>query len=174
MGVLDVQTPEGVRAILSGAARFLEFRVATEAPDDHVASRFLAKAALEAMADKLIRAGLSYDYLVDEAQLDPVRRHAREGDPRVRWPYSIRRIYDADRAWAEPDGNVVQRVNEFDFLMTDQSEWYFVVAIFGLELAINLGGPEMEGYHRWLASHGDVSPLYYGKNASSALGRPPG
>jgi hypothetical protein len=40
-----------------------------------------------------------------------------------------------------------------------------VLAVFGLELAINYGGPEIEGYTRWLEANGGTSPLYSGKNA---------
>jgi hypothetical protein len=40
-----------------------------------------------------------------------------------------------------------------------------VLAIFGLELTINLGGPNIEGYERWLVENENASPLYSGKNA---------
>jgi hypothetical protein len=35
---------------------------------------------------------------------------------------------------------------------------------FGLELVINYGGPEIEGYRRWLLENNSDSPLYSGKN----------
>ena len=50
--------------------------------------------------------------------------------------------------------------------VTPSSEWYFVLAIFGEELAINLGGPEIEGYEKWLKDNNGKSPLYVGKNTS--------
>jgi hypothetical protein len=34
------------------------------------------------------------------------------------------------------------------------------LAIFDLELAINIGGPEIEGYERWLRENSNASPLY--------------
>jgi len=40
-----------------------------------------------------------------------------------------------------------------------------VIAIFGLELTINMGGPEIGGYSKWLDEHVNISPLYFGKNA---------
>ena len=56
---------------------------------------------------------------------------------------NIRTIYHQDGKTFGPEGNAEQIVHEFDFLVTDQSEWFFVLAIFGVEFAINLGGPEI-------------------------------
>jgi hypothetical protein len=164
MRVLDVESSEGLRALLSSGKGVLRFPVDYSPPNDRIVSRFLAKAAIEALASTALRASLSLDELIDHAQLDALRSHARVGDPRIKWPYSIRRIYDMDRAWKDQN-EAYQLVHEFDFLLTDGGEWYFVLIIFGLEMAINLGGPEVEGYHRWLSIHADISPLYYGKNA---------
>lgn len=171
--VLDLESPGAVRALnraarrKAGAGRSgIAFPGVFDPPDDHVASRLLAKMALEAFTKRGMDYGLDYEYVVDESQLDPVRNHARIGDPRVKWPYHIRQIYDANKPWVEADGSVVQRKNEYDILVTENWEYYFVVAIFGLELTINLGGPNIEGYEAWLAKHENASPLYYGKNAT--------
>lgn len=48
-----------------------------------------------------------------------------------------------------------------------QGELYYVVALWGLEFAINLGGPCIEGYKTWLDEHDNISPLYLGKNDPS-------
>ena len=45
------------------------------------------------------------------------------------------------------------------FLVTENQEWFFVFVLFGLELRINLGGPEIDGYVNWLNKHKHVSPL---------------
>ena len=111
------------------------------------------------MAQRLQAFPQGVAYLVDEAQLDPIRRHAREGYPKF-WPYNVRRIYEADRHFPDETGKEVQTLHEYDILRTTSNEWYFVVAIFGLELAINYGGPEIEGYHLWLQAHAGNSPLY--------------
>ncbi len=58
------------------------------------------------------------------------------------------------------DGRWHQILFEHDFLVTEGNEWYFVIAIFGVEFAINLGGPEIEGYENWLHKNGHRSPLY--------------
>jgi len=136
----------------------------TEPPNDHAISRFLAKVALEAMALRCVGNNVALESLVDDPQLAPVRDHARRGDPRVRWPYSARRIYDMDKGWTDLDG-INQRIHEHYLLLTEHSELYFVVAIFGLELVLNVGGPEIDGYQQWLREHNQASPLYFGANA---------
>ncbi|MGA2762950.1 MAG: HNH endonuclease [Spirochaetia bacterium] len=134
------------------------------APPGRVVSRFLAKAALEAMADRLVAVPDGLEYLVDETQLDPIRNYARRGEPIHDWPYYVRRIHAADRIFIGCAGGYEQTVHEYDIFKTDWNEWFFVMAIFGLELTINYGGPETEGYVRWLSANGNVSPLYSGKN----------
>jgi len=37
---------------------------------------------------------------------------------------------------------------------------YFVVALFGIQYSINLGGPEIEGFQQWLIDNNHQSPLY--------------
>jgi len=56
---------------------------------------------------------------------------------------------NADRDVLDDHGAVVQIVHEFDILQTEASECYFVLAIFGLEFALNMGGAEIDGYP-WL------------------------
>lgn len=132
-------------------------------PSNPVVSRFLAKVALEAMALKLCDFPDGLDYLSDDSQLDPIRDHARRGRHQA-WPVHIRRIYAADAAVMNDQSDRGQIVHEFDFLMTDKSELYYVLAIFGLELTINVGGPDIDGYIQWLAENRSASPLYSGKN----------
>jgi hypothetical protein len=129
------------------------------APDGQVISRFMAKVALEAMALRVIDYDGGQDYICDERQLDPLRDHARTG--RIsKWPVHARKIYDANAQTSSVGGQPEQVVHECDFLMTPWSEWFFVLAVFGLELAINLGGPEIDGYERWLRQNKEISPLY--------------
>lgn len=51
-------------------------------------------------------------------------------------------------------------MHEADFLVTPQEEIYHVQAIFGLEFAINIGGPSGDGYLAWLKDNDQASPLY--------------
>lgn len=38
-----------------------------------------------------------------------------------------------------------------------------MIILWGIEFAINMGGPELQGYEVWLREHNNVSPLYSGK-----------
>jgi hypothetical protein len=160
---VDVPPDEMQRLLKRGRGMII-----TPAPGDNWESypvgRFLAKASLEAMAERLVEHPGGLAYLVNEKQLDPIRTYARRGTP-ASWPYHCRRIYEANSSRAMPDGETSQVIWESDFLQTAHQELYFVLAIFGLELSINMGGPEIEGYLKWLEDHDHASPLYFGKNA---------
>gem|GEM_PF-6774000 len=80
------------------------------------------------------------------------------------WPVHVRRIYDSEAQYLA-EGRVTQMVHESDILLTPSSEWYFVLCLFGLELVINYGGPDIEGYVQWLKANGGASPLYHGHNS---------
>lgn len=137
--------------------------------NDHYISRFLAKMALEAFTFRCLNVEGWNDYIVNHEQLDPIRQFARYPKKGEVWQYSKRRIYDEDRPQKEIDGVAYQILNEWDILVTgdiDNSEFYFVLAMFGMEYSINLGGNSMDGYEAWLATHDDVSPLYHGKNVT--------
>jgi HNH endonuclease len=151
-------SPGAWAALLSGV-NIVNAPGPTDDWPEYPVSRFLAKAALESMAHRLVNYPDGLLYLAVERQLDPIRRYARFGEGRA-WPYRSRRIYDRTRPWRLADGSIVQRVWESDILVTDYQERYFVLAIFGLELTINLGHRSTWGYDQWLASHDNRSPLY--------------
>jgi hypothetical protein len=106
------------------------------------------------------------DELVNKPELDELRCYVRLGSPKSVWPIHIRRIYPADFHFTDIEHGPHQLLHEFTLLCVPQSqssqlaEFYAVVAIFGIEYVINLGGPEIDGFGNWLASHGDRSPLY--------------
>lgn len=146
-------------------------------PNNSITSRFLAKMALEALADKLKDIEHSLEDLTNDTQFDMLRNHARLGTVK-KWPCSIRRIYDYNKIWKYSDGVHGQMVHESDFLLIPaeenhesnaeyiMAEIYFVVALWGIEFAINMAGPEIIGYENWLKSHNGESPLYCDKNKS--------
>lgn len=138
--------------------------------DPRVVARFLAKIALESVAYRLSHIPGFQDYIVSEKQFDAVRRYARHGDNFDIWKFHKRTIYgENDGFCGSQVGASYQVLHEFDFLYTEQQELYLVLAIFGTEYVFNLAGPEIEGYEIWLQKHGDVSPLYYGKNDEMPL-----
>lgn len=135
-------------------------------PDDYVSSRFIAKVGLEVLAHRVLELPNGLNEIVNKPELDELRRYVRFGDKPEIWPMSFRQIYPADKLFS--DGQVEYALDhEFDILVTDESEFYIVVAIFGDEYVLNLGGPEIEGYERWLAANNGISPLYTGKNKDS-------
>jgi len=97
--------------------------------------------------------------LIDDPQLEPLRRLARVGDKPTSWPFSRRRIYGEDDVKIEGD-NRHQVLHEFNLLYTEERELYAVLCVFGEEFAINYAGPEIEGYEKWLKKHDGCSPLY--------------
>ncbi|AJK45382.1 hypothetical protein BGL_1c08490 [Burkholderia plantarii] len=156
--------PVALDEIMGGKSSTLILPIDVEPPATQIVSRFLAKVAIEALAQRLLNSPGGVDYVVDEVQFDPIRNFARIGQPRE-WPHHSRRIYDINHCWSDVRGEDVQVVHEYDFLYTEQGELYLVLALYGLELAINIGGPEVDGYLAWLEKNDGVSPLYSGKNA---------
>jgi hypothetical protein len=132
-------------------------------PEGSVLSRFLAKVAVEAMARNLLKTPTILEQWISDLQVDPIRNHARRGE-NVDWPVHVRRIYDPDARAVFGKPQLQQTVHEFDFLQTERLEFYFVLALFGVEMTINVAGPIIDGYLEWLQKHNDASPLYYGKN----------
>jgi hypothetical protein len=132
-------------------------------PDDYAISRFLAKVGLEALASRLIHVEGGLDEVVDKPELNELRSFVRVGSPGKVWPYSCRSIYPPNFLFAE-GAEMFEILHEYDILVTDSSEFYIAVALFGVEYALNLGGREIDGYYEWLKHNDNRSPLYSGKN----------
>lgn len=134
-------------------------------------SRFIGMVALEVLAYRGIDIAGWNEEVVNKTELDELRSYVRYGKKGLVWPIHIRRIYQAQNIFN--DGNMAdyQVLNEWDilFLPTDGEsnvgEFYVVLAILGVEYAINLGGPELGGYLEWLKQNNEISYLYSGKNA---------
>lgn len=153
--------PHLFEQLLQGKEASIIMPTGTLPTDKTVVSRFLAKMAIEMLAQRLIHNGRSLDHLIDEKEFDLIRDHARVGKP-MKWDYHSRRIYAADetRIIGEKNVRVGKVTYEYDLLLTPQREWYFVIALFGVELSINLGGPHIDGYREWLNLNNGLSPLF--------------
>ena len=144
-------------SLASGRARSLLIPMVTDI-DAALMSRFLAKIAVEILAHRMLHMERWEEQLIDDPQLDSLRRFARIGDRPLSWPYSRRRIYGEDDIHGGDGG--YQVLHEFTLLYTDKHELYAVVCLFGEEFALNYGGPEIDGYATWLSQNNNRSPLY--------------
>lgn len=160
--------PEAAAYVSCGKPGSLIIPEQSALPARNIVSRFLAKAALETLAERLLDAPEGLEHLVEESQLDAIRSHARRGS-QPDWPFSARRIYEANQTWTSSSGNEFQVLHEFDILVTNSNEWYFVLALFGLELTINCGGPDLEGYYKWLKENGGGEPITPPRECSREL-----
>lgn len=133
-------------------------------PNGSILSRFIGKIAIEAFAQRLQYNSKLVEEFIDDIQLDPLRNHVRLGKEKT-WDCNVRRIYKSTNNWRDGSTTEIYQItNEYDFLATEENEWYFVIALFGIEFAINIGGISIDGYKKWLMEHDNASPLHFGKN----------
>lgn len=156
---LDAETAaEG--GIASGEITRLVIPASGEKPQRDVFARFLAKVAVECMALRVLEnAPELLPEFSDDKQIGSLCEYARFGKPSLVWPYSERQIYTPGRLFCE-NGDQYEVLHEWTFLHTDKGEMYFVMAILGIEYAMNIGGPDLEGYDVWLRQNHGRSPLY--------------
>lgn len=136
----------------------LEPFVSPELPDYRLMSRLLAKSGLETLAFKTLSVVRSNGEIVAAGELDELRSYAQYNRG-ADWPFACRTLYPVNSVFRE-GSTYYELLHEFDILITKAMEYYYVVVIFGVEFAINLGGPMIDGYQRWLEQNGDASPLY--------------
>jgi hypothetical protein len=96
--------------------------------------------------------------IVDKVELDALRAYSRY-DRGGTWMFSYRALYPVNAVFTAGSTHY-EVLHEFDVFYTDTMELYFALAIFGVEFVVNLGGPELDGYHQWLKQHDYASPLY--------------
>ncbi len=134
--------------------------VCQDQPPLGIMGRFLAKVAVEALAYRLMHNTKNLNEMIDDEQINLIRDYARFGKGAKSWPYSQRVIYTRNKCHVFEDGKEYQLIHEFDFLLTNERECYFVLAIFGVEYSINVAGPLIKGYEKWLTENNQSSPLY--------------
>ena len=129
-------------------------------PDQQLLSRFLAKIAIESLALKFSGMAGGIREVQEKSELNPLREYARKGALGSSWPYHSRPLYPSDFLFVESESEPYEVLHEWTFLYTKGGELYFVLALFGIEYAINMGGPYIDGYEQWLTEKFDNSPLY--------------
>jgi hypothetical protein len=162
--------PERARdttAILEGAiedeaAGMYRFAVNFEIdPPKTIFSRFLAKIALERIyGEYLFKDPDRAQQIIFDSYFDNIRDWSRRGSNFKNWPFHERRVY--------PFGTVMKcpMAKDWTFagigqtmLITESPETYFIICVYGIEFVTNLGGPNIEGYERWLGGHNFGSAL---------------
>ena len=130
-------------------------------PERRLLARFLVAIGMKVTAHRMlpvpegIRTDLTHNKCFDEA-----RRFARYGEGPLQWPVHEKVIYDEQHEFNDADGSSYQISHEYMLLWTNCDELYFVIALFGTQYTINMGGPELEGFEKWLVEHDNQSPLY--------------
>ena len=130
-------------------------------------ARFIGMVALEALAYRCVDVDGWNDEIVDNESFDELRSYVRRGRPGFIWPVHIRRIYPAENKFSDNITPSFQMLHEFDLLCfrsgesSEQiKEIFAVIAILGIEYAINLGVPDLESYLAWLDANNHISYLY--------------
>lgn len=120
-------------------------------------SRLLAKMAVEFF---VYNSGSSEEVCEDistDKAFQSIRHYARYGSQKI-WKYNARRIYARNEVY---QGKLFTSINwEADWLFLKTGEIYFVIAMFGIEYAICINSPTIDGYQNWLIENKGMSPLY--------------
>jgi len=139
--------------------------------NNYATARFVGKVAFEIFTHRGMTLNGWNSEIVNKTEFDELRDYIRRGRPGFVWPVSIRRIYDSSQVFSDKKDSCFQVLNEWDILFIPTSdsmisgELYVVIAMLGVEYAMNLGGPELDGYMKWLKENKGRSYLYSGKNA---------
>lgn len=167
----SISLPKDIVDTLISAEKITLFRPVNSAelmqPDQSVLLRFVGKIAIEAMAYRFLSTSMELiEQFIDMKDFDLLRNHVRYSKPKT-WPCVSRRIYNSKKyEYNYENGEIYQVMNEFDFLLTNESECYFVLALFGMEYTINMAAPLVDGYIKWLEDHSNTSPLYFNHNGT--------
>jgi hypothetical protein len=128
-------------------------------PPQREMSRLLAKMALERCFSDSQRENKPSQQLVFDRYFDNIRRWARHGDNFPHWPYHQRTIYPQETQMRHPTTNEWVKVGIGQGLFhTTSPETYYSVVLYGTEFVINVGGPNIEGFERWLTQNNNASP----------------
>lgn len=133
-------------------------------PTYRTMGRFIGKVGLEALAHRTREVDGWEAEIIEKSELDGIREYVRYDRSKQDWAFSFRPIYPVNAVFTDEE-QAYQVIHEYDLLYTERNELYAVVVILGVEFALNLGGPEVDGYVDWVRAHDFRSPLYAGNNA---------
>jgi len=148
--------------ILNGNIKHMIIPIIEEPePKDKILSRFLAKVAIESLAQRFFPHEGWNEMLVGKEELNPLRNYARYGNQNEYWEYNQRRVYNETDRFYNPKVTDVpyEILHEQDLVYLQEEQLYFVLILFGIEYAINLTNPEINGYLDWLSQNDNRSPI---------------
>lgn len=148
-----------VNALLGQPQGTLLFPTATP-PHERALARFVGKVGLEALASRLIQAGLSHEDLIDKPDLDELRHFVRRGSGPRQWSVARKQLYAPDRVFS--DGSLhYQLLHEYELLLrpideaNDLYSCCISLVLFGEQFVLNMGGPGIDGLKAWRAGAED-------------------
>lgn len=160
---IDLDHNASEDAIQKTVQTFLEYNAIIDKEivnKDSITCRLLAKMAIEYFVFYLNQSKDACDYVRTDPAFKSIIQFARY-KPKMEWEYNVRRYYSINKFHED---QMFDEINwECDLLFTEEGEVYYVVIMFGIEYAINIGGPSIDGYKRWLEKYGNISPLYLSK-----------
>ena len=133
-------------------------------PNYRIMGRFIGKIGLETLAQHTLKVKESNDEIVYKDELDELRDFVRYNSDANSWPFAFRTLYPVNTVFSDEDQSF-EILHEYDLLYTRKKELYFILVLFGVEFAMNLGGRILDGYMAWLEENDHKSPLYVGKNS---------
>jgi len=159
---INVSSPEIADVIVSEKVNKLYILRLTEPFADNVAlSRLLGKMAIEALTKKILHIEGWETEIIDKSELDPLRSFVRYGPGKIKfWKYSQRLLYSPTHLFKTESDELYEVLHEYTFHYSEKNELFFIIAIFGVEYAINLSSPEIDSYSQIIRSNSDRSLLY--------------
>lgn len=166
-----VENTKIFQGIMNGRIKHMIVPIIQEPePNNKIMSRFLAKVAIESLAQTFYPNKGWNEVLVKKVELNPLRNYARYGNQTEYWEYHQRRVYnETDRFYNTKVSDVPYEVlHEQDLVFLQKEQLYLVLILFGIEYTINLTNPEINGYMEWLSKNNNRSPII-GENERETL-----
>lgn len=147
-----------------------DFLQDTHLPEFRLMTRFIGKIGIEVLCHSLRDTQTWNDEIVKNPYLDELRDYVRYNRGSV-WPMDYRTLYPVNAVFWDGHEHF-ECLHEFDILVTENQEYFVVVAIFGVEFVLNLGGRSLDGYRKWSQKNGAASFLYVDKQKAHGLLKP--
>ncbi len=155
------KTEEDLEAAVAEYKQYLEASDKILLEENACTARLLAKMAIEYFVYICGSSDEVTEYVGSDEIFKSLRQYARYGNHKV-WTYNARRIYARSEAY---QGDPLSAVNwEADFLFLGNGEVYFIIVMFGIEYAICINDPILDGYKEWIKTNDGTSPLYVSRD----------